>query len=275
MISLHLLDQDIGTGLLDPVKPLLGGNGQISGQRVLYSARRPALVPYVDPVVSLASRVMFLFYYMLFPNSRVCEMTVPLAERVSFPKGSALPVSAYIEVEAGQTIQIYRASLNLTAQLRGLRWLMHHYRLPMYITFTFFFWIFEVLFMGTAWHFWVSATRGSDKDDVYRGRGRGGKARLTERGEDNEGDHTSDYPHTFPTYGKQPPLKHEPEIKDEGEDEKVLSELPIGGAEADDEDESEEEDDERRRPHDSGIGTSYSEEGRGDVRRRASRPAGN
>ncbi|CAM1502048.1 Fc.00g040320.m01.CDS01 [Cosmosporella sp. VM-42] len=263
MISLHLLDSKADDRLDKSARKYADSHEGFEGHRVLYSSRRPALFPYVDPVVSLASRVLFLFYHMLVPSSSTTTMMIPVAERVWFSKYATIPNSAYVEIEAGQSVQIYHATLSLTAQLRGLRWLMFHYRLPTYLAFTFLFWVFEIVFMAVAWTIW-SALAGSAGDYGSKHEGSGRQA-IKDTDESEGRGEESDRPETFPTYGRQPPLKYEPEVKQEFEDDQPLSELPVGGAEADDD--SSEED---RRARDSGIGTSYSEGGGGSVRKRTS-----
>ncbi|KAH7157695.1 hypothetical protein B0J13DRAFT_617767 [Dactylonectria estremocensis] len=276
MISLHLLDAT-ADGRLDTSAQLHAAeHGGFGETKVLFSSRRSALLPYVDPFVSLATRIIFLFYHIFAPGSSTSEMVIPLAERVWFPKGSKMPGSAYVEVEAGQTIQVYHAALRLTAQLRGLRWLMVHYRVSTYLAFTFLFWACELVFMGIAWGIW-SATTGSPPGDAgektQRLEGAWRQAVKDEEEEGGEQRDEDDGPATFPTYGRQPALKYEPNVKHEAVEEQPLSELPRGGAEADDEgdDEEEEEEDDDGRNRDSGLGTSYSEEGSGRVRRRQSR----
>lgn len=269
MVTVHLLDQGITPSLHDAARAFADEHDRFDGHRILFTSRRPALVPYMDPIASLASRIFFLAWNVLFPNARTCDMTVPLAERMSIPKGFTLPASAYVEIEAGQTLQTYAVVLTLTAQLSGLRYLMHHYRLPMYIMFTFGFWIAEVIFTGVAWSLLLPVIRPQSQDAGSERLGQGEKTKLLADENYDEGSDLSDHPHSFPTYGRQPPLKHEPEVKEEGTgDHKPLSELPVGGAEADDEDD---EDDAQRAQRDSGIGTSYSEEGTSNVRRRGSR----
>ncbi|EEU47301.1 uncharacterized protein NECHADRAFT_5671, partial [Fusarium vanettenii 77-13-4] len=151
MISLHMLDSKPDFELQAKAGQHAAEHGGFGTTNILFSSRRPALFPYVDPFVSLASRVLFLAYHLFAPGSSSSTMMIPLAERVWFSKGSMVPKSAYIEVEAGQTIQIYHAALQLTAQLRGLRWLMVHYRISTFIAFTFLFWICEIIFMAVAW----------------------------------------------------------------------------------------------------------------------------
>lgn len=234
---------------------------------MLFSSRRPALFPYVDPLVSVASRVLFLIYHLFTPGSSTNSMTIPLAERVLFSKESVLPKSAYIEVEAGQTIQVYHAYLQLTAQLRGLRWMMVHYRISTFLALTVVFWAFEVIFMGVAWGLWSVASGSPPGEDDTKAR------RLEGLRDDHENEYT-DREETFPTYGRQQPLKYEPDIKPELDPEQPLSEIPRAGADADDEDDGsfdDDKDDEDVQHKDSGIGTSYSEEGTSSIRRRTSR----
>lgn len=265
MVSLHLLDLDVSPALHGAAKRFADDHDHFDGHSSLFSSRRPALTPYEDPLVSLASRVLFLFYYMLFPGSQKHELSIGLAERVSFAKGNAVPASAYIEVEAGQSLQTYQATLTLTAQLRGLRWLMFHYRLPTYIFFTFLFWACEVLFMGAAWSLWSMSSAPE-------------RASLEYSGEREKSDWVAEYARKGrenPS-GRRSPRMLDLDVKDEEEDDEIkeeearqtrsLSELPLAGAEADDEYEGDD-------VGGVGTGSNYSQQrGRdvANVRRRAS-----
>lgn len=274
MVSIHLLDLDVSPLLQETARQFVDDHDHFDGHTVLFSSRRPALVPYLDPLVSTASRVLFLFYYMFFPGAQTTELNVVLAERVSFPKGTTLPGAAYLEIEAGQDLQTYQVSLILTAQLRGLRWLMFHYRLPMYIFFTLLFWFCEVVFMGGAWSVWSVLTAGRDINEGYRDHERKSQWALEDDGREHE--ILSDRQHEF---GARL-LKSDPDIKEERKDDdddgpqrvQLLSELPIAGAEADDE----YEDDEKRGGLSSsaaGTGSSYNKQRGGDdisFRRRSS-----
>ncbi|KAF4989351.1 hypothetical protein FGRMN_9193 [Fusarium graminum] len=266
MVSLHMLDSKADLGLLAEAEHHASLHEGFGATNVLFSSRRPALFPYVDPLVSVASRVLFLLYHLFTPGSSTNSMIVPLAERVSFSKGSELPKSAYVEVEAGQTIQIYHAYLQLTAQLRGLRWMMVHYRISTFIALTLVFWAFEVIFMGIAWGIWSVAPGSPPGNADLKAK------RLEDAGYGHE-DEDTDRAETFPTYGKQQPLKYEPGIKPELDPEQPLSEIPRAGADADDEDQDsyDDKDDEDVQHRDSGIGTSYSEDGTSSVRKRTSR----
>ncbi|RFU74722.1 sh3 domain-containing [Trichoderma arundinaceum] len=275
MVSLYLLGSENSDALAVSARRFANGHPDFEQSSVLFTSRRLALLPYIDPVVSLASRILFLLYHLIVPTAQTCVMKIPVAERVVFPTDSAIPSSAYVEVEAGQGIQIYSASLTMTAQLSGLRWLMFHYRLLTFVTFTMLFWVCELAFMSVAWAIFSSLTgssSGEPEHKALKGQRRSTTEGLTESDdfdENDEGDDTSDYPQQFPTYGKQPALKHEPDVKvkDEEEHKQPLYEIPVAGEEADDE----EEDAEDKSPRDSGIGTSYSGEGSSSVRKRSSR----
>lgn len=272
MVNLFLLDADATALQAQDARQTSGRGVEFDDKAVMFNSRRPAILPYVDPVVSLASRLLFLLYHIFLPSSESNTLTIPLAERVTFSKFSGVPSTAYVEIEAGQTIQTYSVALIVTAQLRGLRWLMFHHRLTTYIGLTLSFWLCECLFMVLAWAVWV-ATVGSSVEGGERSlAGKPAplmKTEVTDDDEDEEQLDSSDRPHTFPSYGRHPPLKHEPQVKREMEPGRAMADIPVAGAEADDEDEEASEDEQRRR--DSGLGTSYSEEGSGSVRRRTSR----
>ncbi|OAA79345.1 SH3 domain protein [Akanthomyces lecanii RCEF 1005] len=275
MVSLHLIDSRDQNTVGARADEFARSHVGFGVNKVLFSSRRPALVPYADPLVSLTSRILFIGYHLLSSNSQRHTMTVKLAERVSFAKDSLKPAAAYIEVEAGQDIQIYNTQLTLTAQLRGLRYLMVHYRLLTYIVFTLLFWFFEVLFMSAAWSAWSSYTsmpvdggklriKGSAHGDATDS---GDDLDHDDRGEDDE-DGDEVVRSRGVKYGSSKFSKRELGIKGEETPERSLADIPVAGAEADDEDDSEEE--ERKYQATSGKGTSYRKEGTESVRRRAS-----
>jgi seipin len=215
---------------------------------------------------SLFARLLFLPARLLFPSSSSCtvSLTVPLVGRLSFPSGS-VPSALFLELQAGQSLRVASASVTVTAQLSGLRWLMHHYRVSAFLAGTAAFWGCEVVSMAVAWLVLsavISSSSAPDSDQV----------KLEEDGKVRkriEGD-MSDTERTFPTTSRAPPLKYESSggIKEEevlAAAAASLAELPIAGGEADDEDDEPEEG-----WRDSGIGTSYSDAGVGGVRRRVS-----
>ncbi|KAL2133714.1 hypothetical protein VTI74DRAFT_1840 [Chaetomium olivicolor] len=113
----------------------------LASRTIVLTTTRSALIPYTDPLVSLAKRLLFLPYHMLFPHrSTSVHLTVPMAEKAVFSlprRGQEqgdnavanLPGSLLLEVQAGQGIQVYEASVTLVARLRGVRWIMWRWRM--------------------------------------------------------------------------------------------------------------------------------------------------
>lgn len=149
MIALHLLDTDLTT-TLDVVHPPESGRSLIDPQSVMLTTRRPALMPYVDPAVSLARRLVFLPLHLMSPKNELYTMTIPLAESVVFPRSSRVPKSIYVELQAGQNLQTSEVSVTMTANLRGLRYILHNYRIVSFVALTLGFWSMEMLFAGMA-----------------------------------------------------------------------------------------------------------------------------
>lgn len=162
MVVLHLLDHDISSSLATVQLPE-SGSSLISQDNVIFTSRRPALVVHPGPEVSLVKRLILLPYHVLFPRSQYYTMTVGLAEQVVFPREAKIPKSVYIEVQAGQQLQTYKASITLTAKLRGVRWILHHYRFPAFITLTLGFWGMEMLFAAVALFLIGLATGSSER----------------------------------------------------------------------------------------------------------------
>ncbi len=233
---------------------------------VLFTSSRPALIPYTDPLVSLASRVLFLAYHVLFPHSEKTQLAVPLAEKVSFKRGGPLPDRLFLELQAGQDLQVYGAAVALTAQLTGLRYIMYHYWLVSFVVFSTAFWLCEIFFMGLAW-ITLSLTFGAAPVVRTGGMEPETKGRQAASRIKPEGEEMSDTERTFPSTSRQMPLKFEGRIKTEESERLSFEEVTPQtgqGAEADD------EDDEDGGFRDSGIGTSYSDGNREGVRRRTS-----
>ncbi|KAI5866383.1 putative adipose-regulatory protein-domain-containing protein [Durotheca rogersii] len=128
---------------------------------VAFAARRPTLIPYADPLVSTTSRVLLLLYYVLYPAaSERTTLVVPMGELVEFR--NALPLSLLVDVQAGQTLQVYEARVTLVARLSGVRWAMFHHRVISFAVGTAIFWVGEMLSMLLAWLLlgrWLSGPR--------------------------------------------------------------------------------------------------------------------
>ncbi|KAK1776768.1 putative adipose-regulatory protein-domain-containing protein [Copromyces sp. CBS 386.78] len=268
----------------------------LTHNKILFSSTRAAVIPYIDPLVAQAKRVMFLGYHVLFPeHAEMVTLQVPLAEKVQFPRrggknaaglglvGDGTPTSMLVEVQAGQNLQVYEASVTITAKLNGLRWFMYHHRLVSFLVGTGLFWAAEVVLMVVGWgvggYLLGRVLDGSaqDGDDTGRkgtAKGKRKVARIqqgsTGTGDGYDPEHEtdeestmSDTERTFPSRPGAPPLKYEPGtiIKSEEEEKNAAAAIK--------EEEDEEDDDLYDLPvhlpsvmeaghefRDSGIGTS-------------------
>ncbi|KAJ4293900.1 hypothetical protein N0V88_005414 [Collariella sp. IMI 366227] len=123
--------------LIQNLQPtLLNLPSYLATHPILHTTTRPALIPYTDPFISRARRLLFLPYHLLFPHrSASVELTLSMAEQTIFypplasvvarrgcgsrGKADTLPGSLLLEVQAGQDIQVYEASVRVVARLRG------------------------------------------------------------------------------------------------------------------------------------------------------------
>lgn len=202
-----------------------------------------------------------------------------MAEFAIFKRGRAnVPAYVLLELQTGQEVQVYDVRVLFKARFAGLRWLMYNHRIISFFIFTSAFWFAEVLFTCVAWialrSIFASPTSEvktestTKEEDTYSSNP--GVDIKEEELETDEPD-LSDTPRTFPTYGRQQPLRYIPKAKYEDGEEIVLDETaiqPLAAMEADDEEEYEDS----LKTRDSGIGTSFSEGGdrRGGVTRRRS-----
>ncbi|KAH8763247.1 putative adipose-regulatory protein-domain-containing protein [Diaporthe sp. PMI_573] len=278
----------------------------LAGKNILFTSTRPAIMPYTDPLVSLAKRLLLLAYHVFVPCSETTRLVVPMAERLEFIPGKMMPAALVLDVQAGQGLQVYDVLVTVTAQLGGLRWFMHTWWVTSFVLFTGLFWVSEVFFLAATavgvkilWAVVFSGGNGGSgkggatPDMIKEEEGR--DPRIKQEGSYGYGKAAlEDVPMTFPTSSQQPPLRYEPEPGSAvGEDEggsaypQQLAQGDVGG-EADVEDEAfggedyhhyreeegGEEEEEEEDPHgrDSGIGTSFSERdgAGGSVRRRTS-----
>ncbi|ROW03035.1 hypothetical protein VMCG_05695 [Cytospora schulzeri] len=289
MLALHLLDDNAPStagkimsamGAQTTLNSVPAPRSVLDGRNILYTSTRPTILPYTDPLVSLAKRILLLGYHVFVPASETTKLKVPMVERLEFYKGSPrgmMPTSLVLDVQAGQAFQVYSVLVTVTARLSGLRWFMHTWRITSFLLGTSFFWLVEVISLLS------TALAAKLVFGAILGGGEAPRAvkkehdlpRIKREGE-GRGKKLEDVPMTFPTSSGQPPLRYDPPASGDtdGVEEEANAPPPDVGGEADVEDDEEafedmEEDDPQLR--DSGIGTSYSERDTGSLRRRTSR----
>ncbi|KAI0427944.1 putative adipose-regulatory protein-domain-containing protein [Xylaria sp. FL1042] len=181
----------------------------VTRDNVVFSSRRPALIPYEDPLVSTASRLLFLLYHIVFARAaETVTLSIPMGELVQFR--GVLPLSVLIDVQAGQTLQVYSSTMTLVARLSGMRWFMYNHRILAFGVCTTIFWMAEMISMGLAWVMLRWFFSGRDKEErVSR------PAVLPEHGGESKG-------------GKPLQIKYEeePVVKREDDDAGIKEETP-------------------------------------------------
>ncbi|KAI1145798.1 putative adipose-regulatory protein-domain-containing protein [Nemania diffusa] len=232
---------------------------QVTEDNVVFSSRRPALIPYEDPLVSSVSRIVFLLYHMVFARaSSTLTLSVPMGERVSFLNAAARPRSLLVDVQAGQTLQVAASRVTLVARLTGARWLMYNHRILAFAGFTTLFWLAELVTVAFVWVVlgWVFSRRGHARTLMKRG--------VDERGGAIVAD-TTEY-EDRPAWKDEGEDDDEVKVKYEEDSEPEKEKLPAMLRHMGDADDERDSDDGRK-----GAGTSFDQGMGGKVRRRVSR----
>lgn len=248
----------------------------IRAEDVLVAFRRSAIMTYASLLVSLTSRILTLPLYTLSLLSEAENLMISVGEGVTFTRGwKNIPSLALLEIQAGQGIQIYDATIIFKAKFSGLRWLMYNHRVTSFILFTGLFWISTLVFAITAWitlgvYFVPENESAKDKsDDVFDDLSVKAEEAITDddpeiKTEDMTTDDEpdlSDTSHIFPTYGRQPSLRYNHKVKDKTDEIEHSKTDPFIEEENEDEEDGEKISSEKILKVDSGIGTSLSESG--------------
>jgi hypothetical protein len=204
----------------------------VTRNNVVFSSRRPALIPYEDPLVSTASHILFLLYHMFFSHiSQTITLSIPMGELVEFR--GVLPLSVLVDVQAGQTLEVYSSTITLVARLTGIRWFMYNHRILSFWICTTVFWLAEMVSMGIAWLVLGSVLSGRKSGGgmmKQEGYARWAPQTLTEFEETTDRE-------------KSPKVKTEDEIviEEQSTEQETAERFPRHGGDADDEDEGEED----------------------------------
>jgi seipin len=274
MLSLSLLRPTYKPTLPVSSTSIIKRTNTVSPEEVLFYSRRPAILTYTSRFVSLSERLLSLPLYILRLRQESEVLHIPMTESQSFSKGwKNVPGFVMLELQAGQEVQVYDARVLFTARFGGIRWLMYNHRILSFLIFTSAFWFSEILFTLLGWLTirYVFSSTTEVKTELVKTEETDASQVKAEGEEETDEPDLSDTPRTFPTYGRQAPLRYVPKVKEEESEEFIMDETAIQplAAEADDEDEEMEA---YRGGRDSGVGTSFSEGGeRSGLARRRSR----
>ncbi|KAI1734067.1 putative adipose-regulatory protein-domain-containing protein [Xylaria scruposa] len=268
MVALYALKSaPINPALLSISNPGPGDPYQhVTADNVVFASRRPVLVPYADPLVTTASRVLFLLYYLAWPHAaETVTLNVPMGELVEFQRG-ALPLSVLVDIQAGQALQVYSSQVTLVARLSGMRWFMYNHRILAFAVCTTTFWIAEMVAMGFAWvmsRWWYSGQEKEVKTEEIGPRGGGMYERMRRGNTDGDDDDDDDSLKLKAEDNDDDDVKIKDESPEPESEPEMVSRRHRHAGDADDEGGSEE---------DAGVGTSFHDgtEG-GQMRRRMSR----
>jgi seipin len=236
---------------------------------IVFSSRRPAILTYQSDLVKLGKEVANLPWYILGWHRNAEKLEIAMAEGISFPKGwQKIPNIVYLEVQGrGQDIQVYDVQFTLRARFRGLKWLMYNHRIFSFLVGTTAFWAAEILFTVLTWvflssKFGIGQTKTTKEFQEETDVSTTIKTEKEDEEVDTDDADLSDTPRSFPTYGRQAPLKYVPKVKKEDGSKLVIDETTVQPLATEADDESEEPINLasfRGGRSDSGIGTSFSE----------------
>ncbi|KAF4550893.1 Adipose-regulatory protein (Seipin)-like protein [Elsinoe fawcettii] len=273
---------------LNAYDPLAPSSSTKPPSSPLAHARRPALIPYHPPLLTLFSTLTSLPRYLLGLPTFTTTLRIPLFTQVSFPRGRrAVPSSIHIQLQnpSGVQLHVYSLKVHFRARFSGLRYVMYNFRTATGTVFVSAFFFMEVVAALGVYAFlsfvvFNGEGQGRVKDGV-EGEAEGDSEAVKEEETETEG--LSNTERTFPSYGQGMAMRYPGSgsvgIKKEGvgmgTGEGGTTMTPGPGGEADDEDDEDADfvlDDPAGRWRDSGLGTSMESgrEGRG-VRRRRSR----
>lgn len=209
---------------------------------VLARSKRPAILTYRSRILEMIYRLMRLPLYLLGWHKESEHVTIKMMESVMFEPGYRnVPSSLRLELRSKLPLEVYRASVHITARLEGIRWLMYRYRILSAILGILSFWGMEMCVLVITWGTFTllassfSSVPGDDEEERKEE-----KKIKAEAGETDPGTPFSETSRTFPTLPSQYPLSYSSSgggVKQE-ESESALKDIPVKEeAEADDEDE--------------------------------------
>ena len=203
----------------------------------LAHSRRPAILPYQSPLLSVSHTLLSLPWHTLGLQDLDAEtLHVTMFERLPFPRGwKNLPSAARLEIQSYESptpLQIYGAKLTFHARFQGLRYILYNYRFLSFFAFTTSFYLVALTSTSIAW-LWISLLlsptpdpkqqqqqiKQEEGEDEQSQRSNGtakaptGKQPKSEASPEDDEDaalslsNLSDTPQSFPALGRQMPLR--------------------------------------------------------------------
>jgi seipin len=205
---------------------------------VLARSRRPVLLTYRSWGLEHVHRLLRLPLYLLGWHTESELVEVGMMESVVFQSGFRnIPSSLRLELRSRLPLEVYSASVRISARLEGIRWLMYRYWFSSAVVGILAFWGME---MGVLLFTWAAFTlvfggSGTTPTDT---KNEDARVKEEEDGEEEPDTPFSNTSRTFPTLPSQQPLSYSsPTPKEEPQSPPNLEDIPTREEqEADDED---------------------------------------
>jgi seipin len=223
MLDLSLLSRPSSTTSAPALSAVLPNSSSI-----LAHSRRPAILPYQSPLLSVTQNIIALPWHTLGLKDLDADiLSVPMFELMSFPRGwRNVPGAAKLELQSDHTLQVYSAKLVFRARFEGLRYILYNYRILSFFVFTSCFYMVALTSTSVAW-LMMSSLLSSDsikpkkepnerktikqeEGDAPVSNGHLKQEHQSDHSSDETGlsvSNISDSPTTFPTLGQQRPLR--------------------------------------------------------------------
>lgn len=120
---------------------------------VLLRVQRPGIMTYSSPLLATLKTLMFSPLLVTGMMRQEESVRIILAENAMM---GGNPRSALVEILSSPPLAVYDASLEFSARLAGLRWLVYTYRLLSFMIFVAVFWVTEMIWALFVW-FRISA----------------------------------------------------------------------------------------------------------------------
>ncbi|KAL2810679.1 putative adipose-regulatory protein-domain-containing protein [Aspergillus granulosus] len=111
-------------------------SGDNTSPQIISRSRRPAILSYASPLISISKKVTFMPLYVLGWQREAERLVVRMMERVEFSRGALnIPGSVRLELHSHTEMQVYVAKVTFRANLTGLRYSLYNpCRCPAHLT---------------------------------------------------------------------------------------------------------------------------------------------
>lgn len=197
---------------------------------VLARSRRPAILTYRSYAIEHVYRLVRLPLYLAGWHTESEHIEISMMESVEFDRGARnIPTSVKVELRSRHPLEVYTMSVQFSARLEGLRWLMYRHWLSSAAVGILLFWSVEMCVLLFTWA--VFTLLFSKPSTPIKQ-----EPRIKQE-ESDPGTPMSNTSRTFPTLPSHPPLHYSSPTPKVEPSTPALEDIPLREpGEADDED---------------------------------------